>query len=277
MTNSTCSSLSVDTLYYLGIPSTSSESYYSCSTAANYTGFASCCSPSTVHSFPDNPCYVWCDLPASLNTQFDDCTSYDCDAYSYIEQCLQDNGTDAKVLYCSSQPHVITSTATATDTASYPTDTSYLYDTCESAWPPTKTQLATYFDPDPGCAVLPNASNFQAFSSCCEPAEVEYDTSECWEYCLLPKGDGSSGQGNLTVDETLGSFKACLMKQAPGLDNTSLFGGMYCRANKSAVNLSVSDFGALDYLPNQATRSQGKSLAMAVSVVLLSVGFVGFM
>lgn len=285
MSNSSCP-LSVDTLLSLGIPSTSSANYYSCSTATNYTRFATCCAPEKPHVFSDNSCYSWCDLPASLNAQFDAADGDD--AYSYMRNCLEENGTTTvEALYCSAKPHVMnstssdgsddlgTGTATGTD-SSLPTSTSTSTLTsgfCKGIWPPKQSELAGYFDPDPGCAILLNASNIQSFEECCDPAPLKYATNECYEYCMLPKGDGTDGAGNLTVNQTLGSFKACMIKDGNGLDNKSLFGGMYCRANKKAVNLSLQNFGAQAYLSRSATsRLSGNMYITAVPMFLFCMG-----
>ncbi|KAF2093266.1 hypothetical protein NA57DRAFT_61779 [Rhizodiscina lignyota] len=277
MSNSSCP-LSVDTLLALGIPSISSSNYYSCSTATNYTRFATCCAPEKPHVFSENPCYSWCDLPSSLNAEFDEAIGTDDDAYSYMKSCLEQDGTTTvQVLYCSAKPHVVSSspgsgdddgfgTATATGTdASFPTST---FDSCATAWPPRQSDLAGYVDPHAGCAILLNASNIHSFEECCDPAPLKLDVTDCYEYCVLPRGDGADGAGNLTVDQTLGSFKACMMKDGNGLDNRTLFGGMYCRANKSAVNLSADDFGAQAYLPSGTTSVTGGLYIMVLPVVV---------
>lgn len=263
MANNTCS-ISVDGVLSLGIPTHDSASYYACATASNYTRLASCCG-STPHVYSQDPCYSWCDLPASLNSQFDNCDGDDCDAYSYMQECLtQDPNTEIEALYCSATPHVIYGTATTT--ASTPTSTFDSGDFCADEWPPAQTELATVLDPYPGCAVLENATNYHVLNQCCSPSPVQYSVGQCYVYCALPRGTNFRGEGDLTTDQALGSFKACMIEYASGLDNKTLFGGIYCRANQTQVLLNQSDFGTTKYLTGHA-----RPMARTVDWLLVSL------
>lgn len=271
-------SLSVNELLSLGIPTTNSPSYYACATASNYTRLAECCGSSTVNVYSQQPCYSWCDLPASLNTRFDDCafgTDDDCDAYAYMQSCLEnDPDTHVEVLHCSAEPHVITGTGTRTTTStSSPAPTFSTEAFCKSEWPPSQANLGGVLDPYPGCAVLENATNYHILQQCCSPSPVRYSVEECYVYCTLPRGDDYRGAGDLTTDQALGSFKTCMIKYASGLDNMSLFDGIYCRANSSRVLLNQSDFGTTQYLTGSAAwhGARGVLLTVVLGAALLSL------
>lgn len=250
-----CSAPSTDALLALGIPTSDSDSYYSCATASNASRLAHCCSPSPVNAYESDPCYSWCDLDADLNAQFDSSSTGGDDngtAFSYMRRCLDGgddstNSADASVpLYCRAKPHVVV--ASATTTAATPTSTFDTASFCRSEWPPDETQLAGLFSPQAGCAMLENATNYHVLNRCCQPAPVQYSVLHCYVYCRLPRGSGFRGDGNLTADVALGSFKACMLEYAGGLSNESLFDGIYCSANESRVWLNQSDFGTTKYL-----------------------------
>ena len=110
--NPAMSSIAFDSCTHHGLLSqdltgtSGSDSYYACGFLSNYTRAATCCAPETVHEFSD-PCYSWCDLPASMNQQID--TDRDLSMLDHMQSCLNETGESIGPLWCRmTQPHVIT-------------------------------------------------------------------------------------------------------------------------------------------------------------------------
>jgi hypothetical protein len=238
-----CSSVSVNGLLSQNFTG-GGTSFYSCAFPSNYTLASKCCSPDTVHPFPIDPCYSWCDLPASMDAAFD---ADDVDYYQYFQGCLNTTGEETGPLWCHAQPHVIRPTAITTKAA--PTST---FDAV--AWCATQNpqELISVPGPKPACGILPNQSNSDALVKCCQPAPAQWSVMHCYEYCGLPQGTGFRGVGNLTYDETLGSFKACLLQEGNG--SQSVFDGVYCRTNGMPIDLRSTTFGTTKYLTGMAGR-----------------------
>jgi hypothetical protein len=88
-----------------------------------------------------------------------------------------------------------------------------------------------------------------ALEACCSPSPVKWSIIHCYEYCYLPRGNtfrGLKDGRNLTDDQILGSFKACMKEQGNGTN--AAFDGLLCRANTSAIDLSTAEFETDKYL-----------------------------
>lgn len=241
-------------------------SLYACAFASNASRAATCCSPDTPHPFSD-PCYSWCDLPASMNSQFD---TGEVDFYQYFHGCLNATGEKVTMLWCHAQPHVVASSnpsaATATTTSATPTGTFNNTQFCATADP--QSAIAGPVDSGPGCGILPNTTNTDQLERCCQPAAVKYSVAHCYEYCALPRGNGFRGAGNLSYDEALGSFKACMLQQGNG--NQSVLDGVFCRVNGSAVDITGT-FGTTKYLTGAAGRIRIFDCVLGLVVAIVAI------
>lgn len=215
------------------------ESLYSCAFASNFTQVSLCCKPDVVHAFSDDPCYSWCDLPASLNSQFD---SRELDYFQYFTACLNSTGESINMLWCHAQPRIIIN-PTVTPTSTRATSTFDSAKFCATNDPQT---LISVNDPHPACGILPSTKNSLALEACCQPSAVKYSVIHCYEYCPLPRGNGFRGVGNLTYDQAMGSFKTCL--QEYGNRTADVFDGIFCRVNGSEIDMKGTIFGTTRYL-----------------------------
>jgi hypothetical protein len=238
------------------------SSYYSCAFLSNYTLASKCCSPDKPHPF-DDACYSWCDLPASMNSAFD---SDEVDDFQYFMGCLNATGETIGPLWCHAQPHVIFNSATATR-SSAPTSSFN-----STAYCATNDPQSFISEPDssPACGILPNTSNTLAFEACCQPAPVQWSVQHCYEVCGLPRGTAFRGEGNLTYDQALGSFKACLLQKANG--SQSGLDGVFCRVNETRIDLRGTTFSTTQYLTGDAVaRSSLRNAILLVGFMVLIV------
>jgi hypothetical protein len=239
---STCSSVTTNGLLSQNFTGSGGSSFYSCAFLSNYTQASKCCSPDKVNAFPD-PCYSWCDLPASMNEEFD---SDAVDYFQYMKGCLNATGEDIGPLWCHAQPHIVQSPTMTM--SSQPTSTFDAAAFC--ATQSGQDAISGPVDPSPGCGILPNLTNSVMLVKCCQPAPAQYSVMHCYEYCTLPRGNGFRGVGNLTCDEALGSFKACLLQE--GNNSQRVFDGVFCRVNGSEIDLKGTVFSTTKYLTGQA-------------------------
>ncbi|TID21790.1 hypothetical protein E2P81_ATG05059 [Venturia nashicola] len=216
------------------------ESLYSCAFASNLTQASPCCKPDIVHPFSEDPCYSWCDLPTSLNSQFD---SGELDYFQYFKACLNSTGEDIRMLWCHAQPHII---ANPTPTTTMSVKATSTFDSAGFCKTNDAQSLIAVNDPLPACGILPSTRNSRALEVCCQPSAVKYSVVHCYEYCPLPRGNGFRGVGNLTYDQALGSFKTCL--QQYGNETADVFDGIFCRVNGSVIDLKGTVFGTTRYL-----------------------------
>lgn len=199
-----------------------------------------------------------------MNTQF---STREIDYYQYFQGCLNATGEKVTMLWCHAQPHVIASSvsATATMTSTTPTSTFNSAQFCATADP--QAAIAGPVDPAPGCGILPNTTNTDQLERCCQPAAVKYSVVHCYEYCALPRGSGFRGAGDLTYDEALGSFKACMLQQGNG--NESVLDGVFCRVNESAVDIKGT-FGTTKYLTGVAGRARTLDWILGLGVAIVA-------
>jgi hypothetical protein len=220
------------------------DSYYACGFLSNYTRASTCCASEAVHEFPD-PCYSWCDLPASMNNQIDN--DRDFSMLDYMSSCLNQTGETIGPLWCRlTQPHVnILPKTTTTDTAT-PTPTQSHEEYCEEQ---DRQSAISVQDPWAACGILSSNPNHLAFEACCQPAPAQWARRKCFEWCYLPRGNifrGFRDSRNLTDDQILGSFKTCMIQEVG--DEARAFDGLWCRANESAIDLGAMTFQTAEYL-----------------------------
>jgi hypothetical protein len=194
-----------------------------------------------------------------MNDAFD---SDSVDYFNYFKACLNATGDDIGPLWCHAQPHVIFSPTTTT--ATRPTSTFDSAAFCATTAP--QDAISGPVDPFPGCGILPNLTNSDTLVKCCQPAPAKWSVLHCYEYCTLPRGNGFRGVGNLTYDEALGSFKACLLQE--GNNSQSVFDGVFCRVNGSEIDLKSTVFGTTKYLTGRAGRIGVESAGLAVMAAL---------
>ncbi|KAF2430555.1 hypothetical protein EJ08DRAFT_697298 [Tothia fuscella] len=242
------------------------SSSYSCAFLSNYTLASQCCSSiSPPQKFANEPCYSWCDLPASMDAQFD---SDEVDYFQYFKGCLNATGETTGPLWCHAQPHIFRPTGTTTTTTTKPTSTFNAATFCATQNPQV---LISVPDPKPACGILPNHTNTNALERCCQPAPVQWSIIHCYEYCGLPMGSGFRGVGNLTYDETLGSFKTCLLQE--GNNSQSVLEGIICRSNGTPIDLQNTTFGTTKYLTGTGGRWSANGVLIAMAAVFASVSW----
>lgn len=219
------------------------DSYYACGFLSNYTRAATCCSPETMHKFPD-PCYSWCDLPSSLNNQID--TDREFSTLDYMQSCLNQTGETIGPLWCRlTKAHVVTLPKTTTESA-VPSQTPTHEEYCATVDRQAATSIQ---DPWPACGMLPTSQNELAFRTCCQPSPAQWGARKCIEWCYLPRGNvfaGMRDSRNLTDDQILGSYKTCMIKEVG--NEASAFDGLWCRVNGSAIELGATTFTETKYL-----------------------------
>lgn len=267
--SATCADISTNGLLSQNFTGGGADSEYSCAFATNYTSLATkCCASSGIHPLGD-PCYSWCDLPASMNYAFD---TDNPDYFQYFKGCLNSTGLSGGPLWCHAVPHIVvnptpTTTSTRTATPASVIQASY----CATANP--QNDIAVN-DPAPACGILANQTNTEALQYCCAPAAVKWTVEHCWEYCPLPRGNNFRGVGNLTYDQTLGSFKTCLQQQSSNA--ATAFDGIFCRVNGSEIDLQRTTFQTTQYLTGGGTRLSGDHLLQAVTGITVLIATILF-
>jgi hypothetical protein len=267
----TCASVSTNGLLSQNLTGTiGGDSSYACGFLSNYTLASKCCTPEAVHTFDADPCYSWCDLPASMTDEIDNDPSFD--MLAYMDACLNTTGETIGPLWCRlTQAHVITSSGTDDDTPA-PTSTFSADKFCETSDP---QQLIAVNDPWPACGILPNNSNHLALEACCSPSPVKWTVIHCLEYCYLPRGNAFRGLNdgrNLTDDQILGSFKACMLEKGNGTD--AAFDGLLCRVNGSAIDLMTATFETDKYLTGGRIKSMAGLMVDLKGVLVLGFAMV---
>ncbi|KAF1811985.1 hypothetical protein P152DRAFT_40264 [Eremomyces bilateralis CBS 781.70] len=257
MSDSSCSTISNNGLLNQPFGYPESDSYYACGFPSNYTQAAQCCGTDPV-AFSD-PCYSSCGLPASMNDDFDlDRIDY----FDYMKSCLNSTGEVIDYLWCHATPHAIQLPPSTTK----PPKSTSTFDQAQHCATADPQQAISVPDPKPACGMLPNMPNSDAFGHCCQPAPVQWSVFKCYEYCGLPRGSGFGGKGNLTEDEILGSFKTCMLQRGNGSE--AVFDGLYCRANREALDLRATNFTTTTYL----TGTGNTVRKMSASCYLLLLG-----
>lgn len=89
------------------------------------------------------------------------------------------------------------------------------------------------------------------------------------EYCYLPYGNEFRGVGNLTYDQTLGSFKTCMLER--GNQSETALDGLVCRVNATAIDLKTTTFGTTKYLTGGSGKVGVEVGALAAMVVVLGL------
>ncbi|KIW06703.1 uncharacterized protein PV09_02403 [Verruconis gallopava] len=266
-----------DTVSYNGIlqmnltGTIGSDSYYACAFLSNYTLAQKCCAPEKVHSFDEDKCYSWCDMPASMNDEID---TEGFDLLDYMRSCLNQTGETIGPLWCRlTQAHAITSpNSISTDSSSAPTSTFSAEKFCATEDPQT---LISVNDPWAACGTLPNNSNHLALEACCQPAPVKWSVVHCYEYCYLPRGNafrGLSDSRNLTDDQILGSFKTCMLQKGNGTG--SELEGLVCRVNGSAIDLKTTAFQTDRYLTGGGITSDSRLVLNVKGLLILALSLV---
>jgi hypothetical protein len=258
----TCTDISVNGLLSQPFSLPVSTSFYACAFASNQTQATECCGD-TPQPFPDT-CYSYCDLPSSLNTQFDLGTGPD--AFSYMQSCLNATGDLVPALWCQAAPHIIPEIAT---TKPAPTSTFNADLFCATNDPLT---LISSYDPLPECGVLPNGTNAEVLSECCYGMVVKWSVVHCYQYCGLPlQKPGNPPGPKIGYDAALGSFKTCLQQR--GGDDAGLE-GIICKVNGSGIDLKSTTFATTQYLTGSASGAEMVIVQLGLGMLIGLIGLI---
>ena len=260
----------------------------------HHSGF-SCVAPSTFTRFP-TCCLSWATSYQATDQCFQWCHAYD-DWYRYSPSTWPLGGFDVGNLTSSNATERLRLSFKACLAAggqSVPDEAI----SCQANTQDTVPPDYNFFGPDnitcdlvhpsvvvglqpgarPKCAIRTtgtpsrgaDGNNTAAFDHCCGWAPRRWDTEHCYVYCELPRGNAYRGDGNLTADESLGSFKKCLINNGGG---DVALDGIYCSGNGTMIDIKAYNVTTTAYLDESANETPKLSwAALGVVTALIFVG-----
>lgn len=246
----------------LPIPDTY-HSGLSCVAPSTFTRFPTCCLPYATSYQANDQCFQWCHThddwylykPSTWPLGgFDVGNSTVSNATERLrlsfKACLAADGQSVTDDVVSCQ---------ANTQATVPSDYNFFGPnniTCDLRHPSTTLNLQPNHRPQ--CAIRPtgtgtantDGNNTATFDRCCGWAPRKWDSSHCYVYCELPRGNAFRGDGNLTADESLGSFKKCMINNGGG---EVALDGIYCAGNDTMIDIKAYNVTTAAYLDGSSS------------------------